>query len=463
MTQDGKWSGGADRESAADAGTAPIGELPVGSATLWWGRLTLIVYHLLFIVVALVALPILVWRFATDRRYRTGLLERSGRVARTRPGQRCVWIHGVSVGEVRGCADLIARISAAHPEFEIVVSATTSTGYAMARMVYPGARVIYYPIDFGLFPRRALDRIRPDCVLLMELEIWPNFLQAAACRGVPVAVINGRISERSFRGYRYVRWLLPQLRYLGLYCVQIPAYRDRLLRLDVPGSRIVVTGNMKYDGAKLGELPARSAELREWLVPDGWALLVCGSTHGREDEWVARAAREIAAAGRPLRLVTVPRHPERSPVVDDALTSQGFRPVRWTQCSVALPELGPNDAVVVDAIGQLEAFYGACDVAFVGGSLVPHGGQNMIEPAALGRAVVFGPHTENFRVDVEMLLSAQAAVRISRPEELAETLERLLGDEVERAGLASRARDVIRSNQGATERTAGILAPLFRD
>ncbi|MCA8943454.1 MAG: 3-deoxy-D-manno-octulosonic acid transferase [Planctomycetes bacterium] len=431
---------------------------------LAWGALSLVLYHSLFGVLGLLLSPVFAWRFVFDARYRTGLRERTGRVDPTPAGQDCVWIHGVSVGEVKAAASLIDRLRREFPELEIVVSTTTTTGRKVAREMYPDVRVIYYPLDFGWFPGRALDRIRPSCVLLMELEIWPNFLWASARRGIPVAVINGRISERSYRGYRLVLRLLPQLRYTDLFCVQIDAYRDRLTALGISPERVVVTGNMKYDGVLLKSPPRDSNGLRRWLSADGRKVLVCGSTHGREDEWVAMAVDELRnRTGETIRLVTVPRHPERAPTVVDALVTLGFEPVCWSACDDGsrLPELSDRSVVVVDTVGRLESFYGVCDVAFVGGSLVPHGGQNMMEPAALGKPVVFGPHTENFRADVELLLDADAAVQISSHDELVPQLIRMFGDPEARVRIGERVLAVIRRNQGATDRTLGLIRPML--
>ena len=423
------------------------------------------VYHVLFVVLGVVLLPIVLWRFVFDRRYRTGLRERTGRVEPTADGTSCVWIHGVSVGEVKAASSLIECLQRDFPQLEIVVSTTTTTGRTLAQELYPGVRVIYYPLDFGMFPGRALDRVRPCCVLLMELEIWPNFLWAAARRDLPVAVINGRISERSYRGYRRVLWLLPQLRYTDLFCVQIEAYRERLTALGIAPERVVVTGNMKYDGVLVERFTRGGDRLRNWLSPDGRKVLVCGSTHGREDEWLAAAVAEISRdRGQPIRLVTVPRHPERATAVVDSLRSVGLAPVLWSQCDdgQTLPALTDESVVVIDAIGRLEWFYSVCDVAFVGGSLVPHGGQNMMEPAALGKPVVFGPHTDNFRADVDLLLAANAAVQIKAPAGLVPALKRLLDDTDERERIAARVLSVIRNNQGATARTLGLIDPMLR-
>ena len=432
------------------------------SPPLWRGAAVLGLYHVVFTLLGLVTWPWLLWRFATDRQHRAAWLARTGRVEPTAPGARAIWIHGVSVGEVKAASTLIERLRVERPELQLVVSATTPTGHAIARKLYPDARVIYYPLDFGVFPGRALDRIRPECVLLMELEIWPNFLQAATRRSVPVVIVNGRISKRSFRGYRFVRALLPQLGWVERFLVQDEAYRERLLALGLDPTRIAVTGNMKYDSVMLRDPPADSERVRRWLAPDDRLVLVCGSTHGQEDEWLARVvARVQERLGRPVRLVLAPRHPERSAAVVEALHELGAPCVRWTRCRAGEAELDEDAIVVVDTIGQLESFYGACDVAFVGGSLVRHGGQNMLEPAVMARAVVVGPHTENFKRDVEMLVGADAIVVVSDRESLADAFERLLRDPDERAELGRRAVEVIRSNQGATQRTLDLLQPVL--
>jgi 3-deoxy-D-manno-octulosonic-acid transferase len=433
------------------------------SARATWRRLVpLLLYHGIFMLFGLAYAPVALWRLVFDPRFRASIGPRSGRVQATVGDRPVVWAHGVSVGEVKGLGRLIAAIEERHPEIEVVVSATTETGFALAQRLYAPRRVIRYPIDFGLYPGRALDRIRPGCVLLMELEVWPNFLQAASRRRIPVAVVNGRISERSFRGYRLVRGLLPQFDWIDLFCVQNEAYRERLHALGVDAGRIAVTGNVKYDSLTLRGAPEGAERLRSWLAADGRLVLVCGSTHAHEEEWLARTVRRVAAAlGAPVRLVLVPRHPERAPAVMDAVQAAGTPLVAWSRVGAHWAPLDEDAGVLVDTIGHLEAFYGACDVAFVGGSLVPHGGQNMLEPAGLGRAVVFGPHVANFRTDVELLLEAGAAVQVRDVDELERVLIELFRDADRRADLGRRAVAMIRENQGATERTRRLIEPLL--
>jgi 3-deoxy-D-manno-octulosonic-acid transferase len=424
------------------------------------GWLTMLVYQPLFLLGFLLYSPLLLWRWLADPRKRTRVRERMGFVPRQPQDRPVVWIHGVSVGEVKAANQFIARLRQARPDLRIVLSATTPNGHLVATQEHPDLPVVFYPLDLLSFPSRALDRVRPRCVLLMELEIWPNFLQAARKRDIPVAVVNGRISERTFKGYRLLRGLLPQLDLITRYCVQDPAYQKRLLDLGVDPARVVVTGNMKYDSVAVGDHEAACARLRPWLAPRGELVLVAGSTHHDEEAFLLASLAE-AARGAPVRLVLVPRHPERSAAICEAVRAAGSTPVRWSAASAALPPLGDGDVVVVDVIGQLQGFYAACDVAFVGGSLIPHGGQNMLEPAALGKATIFGPHTANFRRDVELLRVADAVVQAPDRASFPRLLGDLLADPARRAALGARARAVIVDNRGAAARTFDVVAELF--
>jgi 3-deoxy-D-manno-octulosonic-acid transferase len=425
--------------------------------------LALLLYQFLFLCSLAAYLPVFCWRWLFDRRFRLSVPQRMGYVDVARSGRDLVWIHGVSVGEIKAATNIVARLRALAPQLQIVLSATTPNGHKVARQEHPDLQVVFYPLDFGRFPGRALDRVRPRCVLLMELEIWPNFLQAAARRDIPVAVINGRISERTFRGYRRARGLLPQLDLIAGFCVQDDAYRRRLLELGVDPARVVVTGNMKYDTVAMQASAGAGAGdgLRPWLAADGRLVVVAGSTHADEETWIAQALAAAGSRPQAVRLVLVPRHPERAESVCEAMRVIGREPVRWSETVGGRRPLPGAAVLVVDTIGQLQRFYRACDLAFVGGSLVPHGGQNMLEPAALGCAVLFGPHTFNFRTDVELLLGAGAVVRVQDRQQLAARLRELLAAPEQRRELGARARRVIAENQGATLRTLLHVATLL--
>ena len=428
------------------------------------GWLTMGIYQPLFALAFLIYSPVALWRLMfAPKGQRVSMRERMGRVARRRDTSRpLVWIHGVSVGEVKAASNFVAELRALRPDVDLVISTTTPNGKLVARQEYPDLQVVTYPLDLAYFPSRALSRLQPCCVLLMELEIWPNFLQAARKRDIPVAVINGRISERTFRGYRKARGLLPQLDLISRYCVQDGAYQRRLLDLGVDQDRIFVTGNMKYDSVVMGQFVDAARALRPWLCPADERVLVAGSTHDDEEAVVLEALRTFSARGLDaVRVVLVPRHPERAGSICEKVREHGCRPVRWSEVGEELSPLGPDDVVVVDTIGQLQRFYAACDVAFVGGSLVPHGGQNMLEPAAQGRAVIFGPHTDNFRRDVELLLQADAVVQVQDRSAFVERLSELLQDPELRESYGARARRVIEQNQGATARTLDLVDDLI--
>lgn len=428
------------------------------------GWLTMGIYQPLFLVAFLVYSPLLLWRMLWDRRYRRGLRERMGGVPELLTDRDVIWVHGVSVGEVKAARNFISLLRERRPDLQLVISSTTPNGHEVARQEHPDLPVVFYPLDLGPFPGRALRRIEPRCVLLMELEIWPNFLQVAHRRGIPVAVINGRISERTFKGYRLARGLLPQLDLIGIYCVQDGSYRQRLLDLGVDAARVHVTGNMKYDSVVMGPPADGSSPLRRWLSPGGELVIVAGSTHADEELWLLEAARAASrTSGAAVRVVLVPRHPERSATVCEQLAAAGERPLRWSgvKDTAALPAIAADDVVVVDVIGQLQRFYAASDLAFVGGSLIPHGGQNMLEPAALGVATLFGPHTTNFHRDVEILLAAGGAIQIEDRAALASELAALCRDPGRRAELGRNARTVIAENQGATARTLDLVTALL--
>jgi 3-deoxy-D-manno-octulosonic-acid transferase len=424
--------------------------------------LTMGIYQPLFVLAFLLYSPVLVWRLLFDKRPRSSLRQRLGFVPRTTAAAPLVWIHGVSVGEVKAASNFIARLRRLRPDLRLLVSATTPNGHIVARQEYPDLPVVFYPLDFANCPARALDRIRPLCVLLMELEIWPNFLQAARKRDIPVAVINGRISERTFKGYRLARGLLPQLDLITKYCVQDRAYQKRLLDLGVDPARVFVTGNMKYDSVVMANLDDARARLQPWLAPAGERVLIAGSTHHDEEAAVLAAVATVQQGGPlPVRLVLVPRHPERAPAIVEQVRAAGWQPVRWSEVAATLPPLPDRGVLIVDTIGQLQRFYAAADVAFVGGSLIPHGGQNMLEPAAQGRAVIFGPYTANFRRDVELLRTAEAVVQVADRQAFAVELGALLRDGARRQALGARARAVIADNQGATARTLDLVADLL--
>jgi len=404
--------------------------------------------------------PYFFYRMVTTGKYRAGLKQRLGFVPERTSARKCVWIHGVSVGEILGARSLVSAFLSAHPDWEIVLSTTTKAGFEVARKNYPDHFLLYFPLDFSWVCRSVLRKVRPSLVLLMELEIWPNFIRELKNAAVPVMLINGRLSEKSYRLHkRFWKLLQGTYRRIDYFCVQSETYAERLRDLGVPDSKIEVTGSMKYDTVAK-EAPISSENLRRTFgLSSEDKVWVAGSTHRGEEEVLLRAYAEAKREFPELRFILVPRHPERSSEVEKLARSLGQSCIR--RSAIRLGAKPSGEVILVDTLGELAHIYSAADVVFVGGSLVPHGGQNMLEPAAFGKAVFFGPHTDNFRDSVEMLLSKEAAKVVQSPQEVLPTLLRLLSDSNLRSELGRRAREAILSCRGATVRNLHAIEKIL--
>ena len=385
-----------------------------------------------------------------------------------------VMIHAVSVGEVNATAALVAELRAARPGLEITVSTTTATGWERARALYgdsPGVAVIRYPLDFSAAVRRTLDRRRPAVVVLMELEVWPNFVRECAQRGIRVVLANGRITAKSFRGYRLAGPVVRRMfRRLSLVAAQDETYAARFVRLGAAAERVKVFGTMKFDTAAVGDSVGGERELAAAVGLDGGPVWVCGSTGPGEEAVVLSVYRRLLEVFPALRLVIVPRKPERFDAVADEILAAGFGVVRRSgkanvqrpASHVQLPTL-----ILGDTMGELRAFYALADVVFVGRTLVDLGpsqhGSDMIEPAALGKAVVVGPFTGNFAEPMNRFRSASAAVEVADEEGLRSAISRLLASPDERGALGERAQRVVREQRGSTDRHARAVLGLLPD
>lgn len=417
-----------------------------------------LVYGLLIVA----ASPLLIYRAVAQKKYRQGWGQKFlGRVpARTgdRPG---VWFHAVSVGEVNLLAPLLAEIARRRPNWQCAVSTTTATGFALARKKYPNLTVFYCPLDFSWAVDAAMRRIRPACLVLTELELWPNLIASARRQGARVAVVNGRLSEHSYRGYRRVRPLIASvLGQLDLIAAQNQEYADHFLALGAPASPVHVTGSLKFDGAQTDRGNAATMRLRRLAgITDADVVFLAGSTQSGEETAALLAYRALAHEYPRLRLIIVPRHPERFDAVADELDRWGLAWQRRSRLEADGAAPGAR-ILLVDTIGELGAWWGAAHVAFVGGSLSSRGGQNMIEPAAYGATVCFGPNTRNFRDIVTMLLDCQAAVVVRDADELTSFVRRCLADPEYTRQLGERARSLVGSQLGATRRTLDLLEPL---
>jgi 3-deoxy-D-manno-octulosonic-acid transferase len=417
--------------------------------------------NVIYLAVLVAMSPWILYRSYRTGRYREGWAEKVRGKAPLRIGSRpCLWFHAVSVGEVLLLRPIVAELARRRPGWDVVVSTTTNTGLAVARSTFPDLVTFYAPLDFSWAARRAVARIRPTVLALVELELWPNLVLSAKRAGARVAIINGRLSHRSHRGYRRLRGPLgPTLRCLDAVAAQTDEYATRFIDLGIPSHRVHVTGSIKYDGLESDRNNAKTLELRRALGLSAADLVfVAGSTMEGEEHAALAAYRRARREHPRLRLVLVPRHADRFEKVAAWLREEG-EPT-WRRSEPGVPPRGGSrpPVILVDTIGELSAVWGLADVAFVGGSLLPgRGGQNMMEPAAFGASVMFGPYTANFRETVEHLLSRGGALQVRDSEELAAALLADLDDPETAAqrGLAGRA--YVLAQIGASGRTLSEL------
>ena len=417
-------------------------------------------YDLFYVLVLLLILPYLIYRMLTSPKHRAGLSQRIGNIPRWPDRGPRIWIHGVSVGEVLAAKSLVDVLERELPDHEIVISTTTKTGQEVARKHYPGKRAFYYPLDFSWSTRRVMRCVRPEAVILMELEIWPNFLLSTSATQVPVLLVNGRISHKSFRQYILLQRVIPEpMDRVQLYCVQTKTYAERFREVGVKPDRIHITGTMKFDTIPTEGVDELRAEMRRELgIESGDRVLLAGSTHPTEEETLYGIFEELVREHPEFRFVVVPRHPERLDEAEEMLTRRGATVVRRTELTDGIPG---RPVVLVDTMGELARIYAVADLVFVGGSLIPRGGQNMMEPAGLGRAVIFGPHIQNFQESVDILLDAGAALMVRDAGELREAVFRMVREPDLATSMGERARQVVIDNKGASARIMNLIRPFF--
>lgn len=417
--------------------------------------------NVVYLVLLLACAPLLVFRAFRTGRYREGWSEKVLGKAPLRIGEGpCLWFHAVSVGEVLLLKPIVRELTRRRPGWEIVISTTTQTGLGVARRTFPDLVTFYAPLDFTWATRRAVDRVRPTVLALVELELWPNLVWSAKRAGARVAIVNGRLSPRSHRGYRRLRGPLgPTLRRLDSVAVQTDEYAARFVDLGVPEQCVRVTGSIKFDGLQSDRSNPTTLALRKALglsVAD--LVFVAGSTMEGEEAAALHAYRTARMKHPSLRLIIVPRHPHRFDSVAHWLQDQGEPVLRRSEGKSLRNPTEPPAVILVDTIGELSAIWGLADVAFVGGSLLPgRGGQNMMEPAAFGASVLFGLHTDNFREAVDQLLARGGARTVADANALASALVADLDDPESAAIRGAAGRAYVLAQNGAADRTVAEL------
>ncbi len=424
-------------------------------------------YSILVLLVAVIASPWFIYQAVRYKKYVGSLGQRLGYlpVSFNMDGDESIWIHAVSVGEVLTARPMISELRRRYPTLRMFLSTTTMAGQQLARRsVQDVDAVFYFPFDLGFVVRRTLDLVRPKLFIMMETEIWPNLLRECRARGVRTAVVNGRLSARSFPRYRVIRPMMRRvLDDIDKFLVQGEESARRFIDLGADPARVVVTGSMKFDSLDLSstavQARARERVLRYFRVPSSRPVIVAGSTMKGEETHVLRAFRKVRTAAPNALLVLAPRHPERFGEVEQLARSEGWKVAKRSDLAVdAEPRV---DIVVLDTIGELATIYQIGTVVFVGGSLVPTGGHNVLEPAVFGKPIVFGPHMQNFLEIADAFVTNGAGVQLTGEQELDEALLSLISDPVRRARLGAAARALVEANRGANEKSIIVLASLL--
>jgi 3-deoxy-D-manno-octulosonic-acid transferase len=417
-------------------------------------------YSLLLTLGLVVLIPHFLFQALAHGKYIAGLRQRLGAVPQL-DGKPVIWLHCVSVGETQAARPLAQRLKQAFPHHALVVSTVTLTGQTLARDVFrdQAESVFYFPFDWRWSTRRALKAINPAAVLIMETELWPNFLRECKARRIPVALVNGRISRQSYRRYKMIKFFLRRvLSCLSVAVMQSETDAERLLSLGMAREKLFTAGNLKFDSEVAGELSGRTEELRQRFgLRSGAPLILAASTHSPEEELMLESIRQLRTK-HGVRLMIAPRRPERFNEVAALIQKSGLRWARKT--NPPQPEDADADVILLDTIGELRATYSLADVVFVGGSIVDKGGHNVLEPAAAGAAVVTGAHTHNFHAVVDLMVEAGAIVQLPAvitTEEITNVFSNLLASPGDRDALGRRAKQLVTDNQGATDKTIKLI------
>jgi 3-deoxy-D-manno-octulosonic-acid transferase len=423
--------------------------------------------YLLYDTLLFLALPVIIgyhlFRSLTRGRP-ASLLERFGFLSAAERekvnGQDTIWVHAVSVGETIAAKSLLKELKKRYPQKKIILSNVTETGRSIALKLSETDLCIYFPFDFGFAAGKLLDTVRPSLVIIVETEIWPNFLKAAGKRKIPVVLVNGRISDRSFERYKRLRWVFRRvLADFTAFCMQTAEDASRIAAIGARPEIIHVTNNLKYD-VPVTSLPEdKLRALRDtYRIPANLMVFTAGSTHQGEEELVINTYKKLAGENRNIFLILAPRHPERASKVTDLLRSAG---ITYTLRSGLENQSSPfqrGEVLLLDTVGELVTLYVISDLVFVGGSMVPVGGHNILEPASLKVPVIFGPYMSNFREITAMILKLKGAVQVAGEAELTDAVRVLLDDEGLRREIGSNGARLLEENSGSTQRHMEIIS-----
>lgn len=424
----------------------------------------MLILDLAYLLVFVLTSPLWLLLLALKPAFRAGLRDRFRLAGSDRPAGRTVWLHGASAGEIDLLRPLVALIEARFPDRSIVISAFAVSGYTYARKTFPDHRVIYFPVDLAFVIRRFFRALQPVLIVIVESEMWPNFFAAAQRQQIPLCVLNGKISAKSFRSHKRTGLIAWALRKVSLFAVQAEDHATRLRDLGVAATSIKVTGNMKYDLSDAADGSVERRKLRsKYGLGDDDPVWIGGSIHRGEDAALAWAQRRLVRDGYRLQLVVVPRYPTEAAAIAAAFGEHGLKAVRKTEMSGNGKALfsDSDKVLIVDTMGDLKRYYAMSDVAYVGGSLhfrgSNKGGHNLMEPAILGVAPLFGPFNFSFQETVRALLEGNAGVLVHDKEEIYAALKGFLDNPGTAAATGRKARQVILDHRGATEQNFALI------
>ena len=424
-------------------------------------------WYVLYNLALIVASPAILMILLAKKRCRAGIPQRLGwyssEPANSESTPPLIWIHAVSLGEVTAAVPLVRTLHARHPDYRLIVTTVTETGReAVEQRLAGAAEHRYVPLDFPWVVSRVVQRLRPTLFVCVETELWPNLLRILSLRGVPVVLVNGRLSSQSYRGYRFIRPLMKQMLACVTSCLmQSPRDAERIRDLGAPADRIICTGNIKFDQPALHNDSTAVDSFRNLLLMDDEELFVAGSTHPGEEEQLLDCYRTLVQHYPGLVLLLAPRHIERAAQVEAAVSAQGFAVFRRSLLAMGTVSLKRPRVIILDTRGELAAVYRYAVVTFVGGTFVPIGGHNLLEPAIWGKPVFFGPYTDHCAEIADLLLRAAGGRRATDGAELAMHVAAVLQDRsaLERMGRA--AQQVVLDNRGALERTVAVITRLL--
>ena len=427
-----------------------------------------LIYDLALFLATPIILVFSLFRSWRKGRRREGIAERCGiydaAMLSALEGERTVWVHAVSVGETIAVKPLLKALKESFPKFRIIMSNVTETGRGIAEKIPEVDHCVYFPFDYRFTVMRALQQIHPDLVVVVETEIWPNFLRIARELGIPSVLTNGRISDRSFGRYLKLKWFFrPVLGNVSALCMQTAEDGRRIVAIGADPKLVHITRNLKYDIPVNAPTDEMKRGLREGCkIPHGIVTITAGSTHADEEEIVIAAYQRLLAEGRECMLILAPRHPERAAQVAEILTNSAIPFTLRSKIDHREEMFKPGNVLLVDTVGELMRFYAMSDLAFVGGSLEPTGGHNILEPASLGVPVLFGPHMQNFRESASLILSCGGGFQVKDGEELTALLRLLMDNKDKRQTSGRNGMRLLQENSGATEMHMEVIRKLLR-